>query len=156
MERISTTEAARRLGVSRTQLRRMIAAGQVHVEREARPQGSRIVVLWDRPSDEPLHRPARTTATDGDEPRRMVPIEEFAWLKMRLERAEEERAELRRLLNMAHQTIAVQAAQLGSARAIAPTGDEPPVQNGTSPMDGATDPPTVRHRRPWWAWWRRG
>ena len=163
MERISTTEAARRLGVSRTQIRRLIAAGEVRAEREPRPQGTRLTVLWDvpcdAPPDRPSHRPAPTNGTSRDVPPGAVPVDpvnEVAWLRARLERAEEERAELRRLLHQAHQTIAVQAAQLGTTRALAPAGDVP--GNVPRPENGhvPTDRPVARHRRPWWAVWRRG
>src|SRR5262249_15269330 len=49
MERISTTEAGRRLGVSPTQIRRLVAAGKLRSETQHRPQGTRLVVLWDAP-----------------------------------------------------------------------------------------------------------
>ena len=47
MERISTAEAARRLGVSTQTVRRRIAAGALFAERQKRPQGLYWTVLWE-------------------------------------------------------------------------------------------------------------
>src|SRR5215204_4456704 len=99
VDRITTAEAARRLGISRTQVRRMIDAGSLQAERQSRPQGTRLLILWDAPHDEPQNEPARHTRKGRDVTPWFVPVEELQWLKARLERAEEERAELRRLLN---------------------------------------------------------
>ncbi|MEI8147809.1 MAG: helix-turn-helix domain-containing protein [Actinomycetes bacterium] len=49
MERLTTTDAARRLGVSPSTVRRRIAAGRLRAERQDRPQGVRYLVLWDPP-----------------------------------------------------------------------------------------------------------
>lgn len=49
MERITTADAARRLGVSPTTVRRRIARGRLPAERLLRPQGVRFVVLWEEP-----------------------------------------------------------------------------------------------------------
>jgi excisionase family DNA binding protein len=156
VERITTAKAARRLGISRTQVHRMIDAGHLEAERETRPQGTRLLVLWDASHHEPQNEPGRHTGDGRDVTRRFVPVEELEWLKTRLERAEEERAELRRLLNMAHQTIAVQAAQLAPPRPEARNHDEPKNEPGTSPVSvterarAAPETPIGRRRSPSW------
>lgn len=53
MERITTAEAARRLGVSPTQVRRLVAAGKYTAETEQRPQGKRLIILWPAEEDAP-------------------------------------------------------------------------------------------------------
>jgi len=55
VERISTAEAARRLGVSTQTVRRRIAAGTLRAERQKRPQGPYFTVLWDE--SEPVAAP---------------------------------------------------------------------------------------------------
>lgn len=47
VERLTTSDAARRLGVSTTTVRRRIASGHLNAERHRRPQGVRYVVLWE-------------------------------------------------------------------------------------------------------------
>jgi hypothetical protein len=64
-ERISTTEAARRLGVSGTTVRRMVRAGKLHAETAERAQGAYLVVLWDRESEE---APETTTRVATPQP----------------------------------------------------------------------------------------
>jgi excisionase family DNA binding protein len=51
-ERITTAEAARRLGISVATVRRRTAAGELPAEQEQRPQGSKWWVLWE--PDAPL------------------------------------------------------------------------------------------------------
>lgn len=46
MERISTAEAARRLGISTATVKRRIATGGLRAEYEPRPGGARWWVLW--------------------------------------------------------------------------------------------------------------
>jgi hypothetical protein len=62
VERISTAEAARRLGVSQSAIRGRIAAGQLRAETEVRLQGSRFWVRWD--ASPATVRDATTTAPD--------------------------------------------------------------------------------------------
>ena len=67
---------------------------------------------------------------------------ELAWFHDRLEAAEAERAELRRLL--------AQAQNAQSARTIGPPTGDPPTPSPT------TEAPAAPRRRSWWAAWRRG
>ena len=52
-EPISVDEAASRLKVSSSTVRRMIRDGKLQAERETRPQGEIVRVLWPRPEDVP-------------------------------------------------------------------------------------------------------
>ena len=63
VERISTADAARRLGVSPTTVRRRIAHGRLSAERHLRPQGVRFVVLWEEP--QPTVQPVATEVEVG-------------------------------------------------------------------------------------------
>ena len=47
VERLTTSDAARRLGVSPSTVRRRIATGHLRAERDPRPQGMRYIVLLD-------------------------------------------------------------------------------------------------------------
>jgi excisionase family DNA binding protein len=146
-ERITTQEAARRLGVSPTQVRRLAATGKLRSEREERPQGTRLVILWDETPDAPETPPdaprvATEDATPATDTRELV-----QWLRERLEKAEEERSELRRMLFLEQQTVANLRAQLPPPRDM----DAPTTEQGTPP----TTPPAVASRPPWWQWWKR-
>jgi hypothetical protein len=134
MERLTTAETARRLGVSPTQVRRLAASGRLVAEQERRPQGTRLVILWDAPGDAP--------GTPPDAPK--VATEDATlvrWLKDRLEAAEVERAELRRLLFQAYQDLTTARAQLPAPRAPESESD---VQERVA-----------ERTRPWWQPWRR-
>lgn len=63
VERITTADAARRLGVSPTTVRRRIAHGLLSAERHLRPQGVRFVVLWEEP--QPTVQPVATEVEVG-------------------------------------------------------------------------------------------
>jgi len=60
VDRITVADAARRLGVSPTTVRRRIATGHLAAERHPRPQGVRILVLWEEPTQRAA--PASTAA----------------------------------------------------------------------------------------------
>ena len=159
IERITTAEAARRLGVSLTHVRRLIAAGRLQAEAEPRPQGRRLVVLWDAPHDTPLHATGGHNGTSQDATVTARLEDEVRWLRERLERAEEERAELRRMLNLEQQTVATLRRQLPEARdANAPDhATAPPMTPPmTPPAHGTSDWPTIAPRRRWWAVWTWG
>jgi len=81
LEPISTSEAAQRLGVTATTVRRMIAAGRLQAVQEPRPQGARFRVLWDSQATEPQSpRPLSVGA------RRPV-LDELTHLRTRIEGA---------------------------------------------------------------------
>jgi excisionase family DNA binding protein len=175
VEYITTAEAARRLGVSPTQIRRLVASGKLRGEMEPRPQGTRLVILWDetddatrtppeaaevateRPPDthqqEPSTRPdASHVATQDATPE--VLIEELRWLRERLERAEEERSELRRMLFLEQQTVASLRALLPAPR----TTDAPEEATATPPQTHQGTGDDHHHHEagvPWWQFWRR-
>lgn len=69
-EPISVAEAASRLKTSQSTVRRMIRDGKLQAEREARPQGEIIRVLWPRPEDvpPPTTIPSQPPATDTPAP----------------------------------------------------------------------------------------
>lgn len=131
MEHITTREAARRLGISQTQVRRLVRNGSLPSIVETRPRGSRILVAWNG------HAPAHASATPPDTPEdvstdaagdaspRADDVErlhnEVASLRQQVERGEEERAELRRMLNLEQQMVGMLRAQLPAPR----TQDEP-------------------------------
>jgi hypothetical protein len=153
-EWISTTEAARRSGLSKTQIRRRIDAGQLHSRIEERPQGKRILVEWDMTGTspkEPVTSPdvpdQETRDAPGDVPHVTdAPSpdlhtqhleEEIAWLRDRLEAAERGQEQLRQLLAMEQSTVLQLRQSLP-----APVDQNEPVTSPTS-------------RTSWWAFWRR-
>ena len=158
VERITTAEAARRLGISPSGVRRRIAAGTLTAEVEERPQGSRLVVLWsvpnvaDAPEEANSHadvgqhdanQDANTrTSTDGQLVDKDALIR---CLQDRLEQAEQAQAELRRMLNLEQPTVATLRLQLAVPRA-----PDAPVDANRTPTSTPTHTPAPR--RPWW--WR--
>ena len=68
VERLTTSDAARRLGVSPSTVRRRIATGHLRAETHPRPQGVRYVVLWDLPTTAP--------GTEVDSPQHAESIED--------------------------------------------------------------------------------
>jgi hypothetical protein len=150
-DRITTAEAARRLGKSPSQVRRMVAAGRLRGEMERRPQGTRLWVLWDAASERAADD-ARTTHdashafSNGASPH--AATDEVRWLRERLEASEQAQAELRRLLLAAHQTIDTLRLQLPPPRA-AERAHEASTDASATPHDA----PSMR--RAWWQFWRR-
>ena len=121
MERITTAEAARRLGISASGVRRRIKAGQLVAEVERRPQGTRLLVLWDAsalayPGASVGQLDANTngasTRTDADKDALI------AWLQLQLEESQRGQAELRRMLNLEQQTVAALREALTASRAL--------------------------------------
>ena len=150
MERITTAEAARRLGVSQTQVRRLVAAGKLIAESEERPHGRRIVVLWDATQDEPTTIHVATHVATPDATLLARVQDEVRWLRDRLERAEEERAELRRMLNLEQQTVASLRLQLAPARNGHAPHDATETPPATPPDTPAAHVPRTPRRAPWW------
>ena len=155
---LSISEAARQLGVSREAMRQRIRRGTV---RSAKVDGAWVVYL-DGPgtttpdserTDHSGGRPdAQRTDTDPDDVQGTSRIElidqlrdENSWLRTRLEAAEQERAELRRLL--------AQAQGGREARLLDTPHDR--FRHESEPPPHVPEPPTTRHKRPWWSWWRR-
>src|SRR4029450_2785336 len=77
LERLSISEAALRLGVSKTQIRRRIAAEQLLYEREEHPSGAvRIwVLLEDVPPVAPPHTHVAPVEIRASSPSEMVALE---------------------------------------------------------------------------------
>ena len=158
VERISTAEAARRLGVSQTQVRRQVKAGTLRAETESRPQGTRLVILWDAPADTPFTEHDTPSVATNDATLTVRLEDEVRWLRERLERAEEERGELRRMLNLEQQTVAglraqlaeprTEAAPLDTTRTPPPTLQDAPLT--TLPANAPGTAATPPARRPWW------
>ena len=152
-ERISTVEAARRLGITATAVRRRVASGALHGEWGQRPQGKRLWIRWDSSvgvaqdakMDASLgHADATRDANQGQGGAHAELFARIRWLEERLEQAEveraraaEERAELRRMLMFEQQRAAELTRML-------PAGREPG-------MDAtATPTPTSHVAQPWW------
>jgi excisionase family DNA binding protein len=186
VERITTAQAARRLGVSQTQVRRLVASGRLRAETVERPQGSRLFVLWEPAEEAPQDTPGTPQPTQQDAPKvatedatlRASDAPSVAWLKARLEQAETERAELRRMLNLEQQTVAALRADLAAAHATARAIDAPGTHQRTpprwpldaTPTPHAAEPAAASEKRPesveptqmtptapprpWWRRWR--
>jgi excisionase family DNA binding protein len=136
-ERITTAEAARRLGVSVATVRRRVAAGELPGEREDRPGGARWWVLWsDGAAPTRAHEPARDSARErGDERDALaIALRTIGRLERELEIAHMEKSQLLSALN---------------ARAL-PAPVEP--ERSHEPSHERT---LERPRPPWWQWWRR-
>lgn len=174
VERLTTTEAARRLGVSVATVRRRCAAGLLRSETEARPQGARLWVLWDGAPDAPPTEqdapPTRRAASAEASPTAQdapgaasapVPRADYDWLRQRLEASEQAQAELRRLLLAAHQTIDSLRLALPPPHGAATHQDAPAeasgtVQGGAWAKDTSAGPqaPPRPAGRPWWRFWQ--
>jgi hypothetical protein len=176
-QRLTTAEAGKRLGVSGTQIRRLVAAGKLQAEIEERPQGTRLIILWsedETAARNGLHTVWPPDATTGghvhengthrdateDEPDatqvatdetgtfdRDHLLDEIAWLRSRLEAAEQERAQLRELVAREQATVSTLRQLLLPEHA---TGDTAGVATRTPP-----DAPVTHQgpRRRWWAFW---
>ena len=70
-EPITVAEAASRLKVSESTVRRMIRDGKLQAEREMRPQGEIVRVLWPAPTDAPMADapPSQTPVTQTPDTR---------------------------------------------------------------------------------------
>lgn len=173
---LSLDAAADQLGVTREAVRLRIRRGTLRGEK--RPDG--WVVWLDEPAGEAVGRSRPTTdrpATDqptdrpGRAERERELLDRIAWLETRIERAEDERSELRRMLFLEQQTVATLRAQLpppappaeseeergvvpaasgeGRTKAEQPDGDD---RLGLHAMAHE-----LERRRPWW-WlrdWRK-
>lgn len=123
LARLSIEDAARRLGLSVSTLRRRIRSGSIGVEREETPQGYRYVVLVPESAVDPALR--------GDESGPSAPdlladlVTERDWLRRRVE-------ELTTLLNREQEAVLRLSAER-EARALAPAdiAEEAPVLTET-------------------------
>ncbi len=105
IERLTTTEAAHRFGISPATVRRLIAAGTLPAEREVRPQGTRWLVLLDTSAGASLDSKPRVTSVQRDRDALAVALETIADLRRRLDAAEQAQAELRQLLAREQETV---------------------------------------------------
>ena len=151
IERLSTRETARRLGISVATVRRKIAAGELHAVREQRPQGERWLVLFDTSVDASRYAPSdsapRITSahangnTNGHHGELALALDTIADLRRRLDAAEQAQAELRQLLAREQETV--RALRSGSARPTAQI-----TSPGTSHAPTTVSAPSVPRRRP--------
>lgn len=95
MEELTVTQAAARLGVSRDTVLRRIKRGQLQYRQDV--NGRYLVEI---PGNAPAGASAATGATSGEALRR-----ELDWFRAQLEAAATERAELRRLLAQAQDSL---------------------------------------------------
>jgi excisionase family DNA binding protein len=154
IERLSTQEAARRLGISVATVRRRIATGELHAEQEVRPQGKRWVVLLDERSEASPASAARITRAPPSRDALTVALDEVAFLRQQLEVSQRGEAELRQLLAREQETNRM----LRLAQASTAQGTAPGTAHGTSqPMSGAAAVSAQKRGRavPWWrALWK--
>jgi len=127
MAELTVTQAAARLGVSRDTVLRRIKRGQLQYRQDV--NGRYLVEI---PGDAPAGANDATGAISGDAMRR-----ELDWFRAQLEEAATERAELRRLLSQAQESL---------QRALPAPGDLQ--QNAPPPA-----PPARRARMENLAWW---
>lgn len=165
IERLTTTEAAHRLGISPATVRRLIAAGTLPAEREVRPQGTRWLVLLDTSADALLDSKPRVTSVQRDRDALTVTLETIADLRRRLDAAEQAQAELRQLLAREQETVKLlQTGDASSAQssAHATSHDSAHGVNAVSATPASHVPPVgprqsrqERRRTPTWRVWLR-
>jgi excisionase family DNA binding protein len=132
-------EAARALGLSVDAVRKRIRRGQLPAQKAAGVWRVRVdTPAGPRPG--PDQGGSRTSPADIQELSRRV-----RWLETRLEKAEEERGELRRLLLLSEQNVSA-LRQLAAGPPPAPTFTVP-----AGPDSTAVEPP---RRRWWWPFMR--
>jgi excisionase family DNA binding protein len=148
VERVTTEEAAQRLGISVATVRRRIAAGALRAEQEQRPQGTRWLVLLDsgEPSVERLtqgHKPKTGTHHEASDRELERALDEVTYLRRKLD-------ELTTLLareQQAHLETRLQLTVRAESSATAQVPLEP------SPLMSA--PSGAERRSPWREWWDR-
>jgi excisionase family DNA binding protein len=112
LEPISTAEAAQRLGVTPTTVRRMIAAGRLRAVQERRPQGARFRVLWNTQDSTPsVPRPETPQSSRGL-------LDELTELRCRVEAAARRRD--RACLRLSSQTSTAASPEPARAEATGP------------------------------------
>ena len=134
MERLSVEDAARRLGISVSTVRRRIRDGMLTVEQEATPQGFRYWVLFTGES-------SGTSAAAAPESATVAELEvvraERDWLRARVE-------ELTALLNREQEAVL----RLTASQRLAI--EPPPSTPAPTHSDQARDRPPPRRRSRWW------
>lgn len=126
IERLSTLEAARRLGISVATVRRRIAVGELTAEQEVRPQGKRWVVLLDDRSDASPTSSPRVTRAQPSRDALAVALNEVAFLRQQLEVSQRGEAELRQLLGREQEANRMlRLVQASSAQQTAPETSQP-------------------------------
>lgn len=160
IERLSTKEAAHRLGISPATVRRLIAAGTLPAEREARPQGARWWVLLDTSADAPSDSKPRVTSVQRDRDALAVALETIADLRRRLDVAEQAQSELRQLVAREQETVKVlQVGNVSSTHSSArgtfhdSAHDVSAVSGTGAPAAHVPQPRAERRQRPLWQAW---
>lgn len=165
IERLTTQEAAHRLGISPATVRRMILAGLLTAEREERPQGSRWWVLLDASADASPELKPRVTSVQRDREALTVALGTIADLRRRLDVAEQAQAELRQLLAREQETVKLlQTGDASTAQSSARVTSHDSAHDVTRASGAPTPPNVVPFRQPrsegrraprWRAWVRR-
>ncbi len=163
MDKLSVSEAASRLGVTQSAVRKRVQRGQIPYEKDER--GHTFVYLSrdeSRNGSRDEHTgPSRETARDESRDAYVSALEDQVRdLRERLDRAEEANREHRRLLAAALERI---PPQLEAPRDEPEAPQTPPeASEGAEPRsDGAgpqtgTEEPEETARRPWWVRWFGG
>jgi excisionase family DNA binding protein len=160
IERLTTQEAAKRLGVSVATIRRRIAAGELQGESDVRPQGTRWYVLL--PTDQTDHDTAHETShgtshtahqteshAADDAPRDVSALmleradDEILYLRKKLD-------ELTELLAREQQTRLLLQAPREASDSAHGTSQAPVAQESINTIENA---PQSAPQRPWWRFW---
>ena len=149
VDRLTIDEAARRLGVSVSTIRRQIRAGWLRVEREQTPQGFRYVVLLEAAPDHHDHPSADDDAATADRHDQAQTQEAMArridWLERRVE-------ELVTLLNREQEAVLrlteTHRPLLPPPAYAAPVHDYLPERPAPTQSDQTRVPPPRPRRRP--------
>jgi hypothetical protein len=159
LERLTVRDAALRLGISTATIRRKLGAGELQGEVERRPQGTRWWVLLDTEATEIPPGMGAGPHTRSERDALALALDEVAYLRRKLDEANEGQAELRKLLAMQQETIrmlqpGVTSAQTGDSHAANEPSDES--RQESAPI--VEQPTTVlshyqAQKRPWWKVW---
>jgi hypothetical protein len=162
----SVQEVARILGISVEATRKRLQRGQLHGVRYG---GRWYVNLADRTSEKGQDATEKGTRQDEQSRSTVQSLvnqlrTENAYLQERLQRAEEERAELRRMLNFEQQTVralteAQRTPELPVGRPEAARNTESALRESNPDMPPPSvvpfpQPSPAPQKRPWWAFWR--
>lgn len=160
-EPITVDEAASRLKVSPSTVRRMIRDGKLQAEREQRPQGEIVRVLWPAPTDVPMaaapsSEPSLTQAPDASQDVALALVDRLAAQDaMIAESAERERAQADRIAALEREngrleseaTHALQIAEIERERRL--EADKRAARAEALASERAAEMERLL-RRPWW------
>lgn len=155
LQRLSIEDAATRLGVSVSTLRRRIRAGALTVERSPTPQGYRYAVLL--PDPEAAAPPGEDAAppppaTPGMADLLAQVMSERDWLRQRVEEQEQTIA---RLTQQAEHYQVLLRGEQDTVRLLTHTTEAPPPDQPGGQMTRQADRRRDQARRRGWQFWRR-